>query len=93
MVVLKVFIKLGWFIKAELKNYILGIFILLLVALIDLLPPQIIGRVIDGITLQTLTGKTLIIYLVILVVAAILHIFSGTIGNYDIWGEYEVGKY
>lgn len=72
MVVLKVFIKLGWFIKAELKNYILGIFILLLVALIDLLPPQIIGRVIDGITLQTLTGKTLIIYLVILVVAAIL---------------------
>jgi len=69
---MKVFAKLGWFIKQERKNYIFGILILLLVALIDLLPPQIIGRVIDGISFNTLTGKTLLIYLIILFLAAVL---------------------
>ena len=54
---MKVFAKLGWFIKQERKNYIFGILILLLVALIDLLPPQIIGRVIDGISFNTLTER------------------------------------
>ncbi|MEB6201806.1 ABC transporter transmembrane domain-containing protein [Mammaliicoccus fleurettii] len=69
---MKVFAKLGWFIKKERKNYIIGILILLIVALIDLLPPQIIGRVIDGITFNSLTGKTLLIYVIILFFAAVL---------------------
>lgn len=69
---MKVFLKLGWFIKAERKRYILGIILLFLVALIDLLPPQIIGKVIDGISLETLTGEMLVLYLVVLVVGAIL---------------------
>lgn len=69
---MKVFAKLGWFIKQERKSYIVGIFILFIVALIDLLPPQIIGKVIDGITFNTLTGKQLIIFMVMLFLAAIL---------------------
>lgn len=69
---MKVFLKLGWFIKEEKKNYIIGLLILLLVALIDLLPPQIIGKVIDGISFNTLTKKTLLIYVIVLFLAAVL---------------------
>lgn len=88
---MKVFAKLGWFIKQERKNYIFGILILLLVALIDLLPPQIIGRVIDGISFNTLTGKTLLIYLIILFLLCCINIcISLLLAHYDFRGEYEV---
>ena len=55
-----VFLKLTWFFKAQKFNYILGLIMLITIALIELLPPQIIGKTIDGMTNQVLTGKMLI---------------------------------
>ena len=49
-----VFKKLWWFFKREKRSYIVGILMLVLVALLELVPPQIIGRFIDRITANTL---------------------------------------
>jgi ATP-binding cassette subfamily B multidrug efflux pump len=69
---MKVFKNLWWFFKEERLSYIFGIIMLILVALMELVPPQIIGMVIDSITGNTLTAKSLAIFLLILVVTAIL---------------------
>ncbi|WP_213810225.1 ABC transporter ATP-binding protein [Jeotgalicoccus sp. WY2] len=69
---MRVFKNLGWFFKLEKKSYIIGLVMLVLVALMELVPPQVIGRVIDQITTETLTSNTLILFGVMLVFVAIL---------------------
>ncbi|WP_026090261.1 ABC transporter ATP-binding protein [Salinicoccus carnicancri] len=69
---MQVFRKLGWFFKREWRSYTLGIIMLLLVALLELVPPQVIGFVIDHITESTLTGNILMQYVVLLIGVALL---------------------
>ena len=47
---MKVFLKLGWFFKQQKTSYLIGLGTLLLIALIEIVPPQIIGRTIDEMT-------------------------------------------
>ncbi len=69
---MRVFKDLGWFFRQEKSSYIFGIVMLVLVALMELVPPQIIGRVIDGITMDTLTPRGLAVFIGVLLLAAVL---------------------
>ena len=69
---MKVYKDLWWFFKKEKTGYLFGILMLVLVALMELIPPQVIGRVIDSISADTLTPRNLTVFLAVLVVAAIL---------------------
>lgn len=55
--------NLWWFFKEEKKPYLIGILSLSLVAFLNLIPPKIMGIVIDGITSQRLTKSELLWYL------------------------------
>lgn len=68
---MKVFLDLGWFFKERKKEYMIGIAMLMVVAFLQLLPPKIIGYVVDEIRLDTLTSQTLVKWLVALAVAAL----------------------
>ncbi|SES12079.1 ABC transporter transmembrane domain-containing protein [Psychrobacillus sp. OK032] len=68
---MKVFLDLGWFFKERKKQYLLGIVMLMFVAFLQLIPPKIIGYVVDEISAGTLTITTLTKWLAILAVAAI----------------------
>ncbi|WP_033541565.1 ABC transporter transmembrane domain-containing protein [Planococcus sp. CAU13] len=69
---MRVFLELGWFFKERKKQYGIGIFMLLIVAALGVLPPRIIGNVVDEISRGTLTGETLIKWLAILAAAALV---------------------
>jgi len=64
---LKVFIELGWFFKQEKKAYISGILVLLFVAILQLIPPKVIGIIADDIHDGTLTSKILIQWIMLLI--------------------------
>ncbi|MEH7113297.1 ABC transporter transmembrane domain-containing protein [Neobacillus niacini] len=68
---MKVFLELGWFFKQEKKAYISGIFILLFVALLQLVPPRVIGVIADHINDGTLTKGLLFEWMAILVAAGL----------------------
>ncbi|MZQ82911.1 ATP-binding cassette domain-containing protein [Paenibacillus sp. 5J-6] len=51
--------KLGWFFRANWKRYTLAIGLLIIVGIIDVIPPKLIGYAIDGIHMGTLTGSKL----------------------------------
>ncbi|MET0960228.1 MAG: ABC transporter transmembrane domain-containing protein [Psychrobacillus psychrotolerans] len=68
---MKVFLDLGWFFKQRKKQYLIGILMLLLVAFLQLLPPKIIGYVVDEISQKTLTTEFLVKWLVVLALASI----------------------
>jgi len=69
---MKVFLKLSWFFKMRKKQYIIGILMLGLVALLNLIPPKVIGYVIDEIGNGELTPNSLTKWIAIIVVTAIL---------------------
>jgi len=68
----KVLLQLGWFFKQRKKQYAFGIGVLVFVSLLQLLPPKIMGIIIDEITEGSLTATALTKWLVILGVAGVL---------------------
>lgn len=62
--------KLWWFFKLEKRRYLLGILALILVAVLNLIPPMVMGRVIDAITSGKLTHQDLLLNLFYLLLAA-----------------------
>ncbi len=51
---IRVFKQLAWFFKLEWRTYALGIVLLMFVAALELVPPRIIGRIVDEINRESL---------------------------------------
>ena len=62
--------KLWWFFKLEKRRYLVGIVALVLVSVLNLIPPMVMGRVIDAITSGQLTQQDLLLDLFYLLLAA-----------------------
>lgn len=69
---MKIFLQLGWFFKKEKKAYITGVLILMLVALLQLIPPKIIGILADEMKNRTLTKPQLGEWILVLIAIALL---------------------
>jgi ATP-binding cassette subfamily B multidrug efflux pump len=69
---LRVFFDLMWFFKQEKKSYLAGISLLVMVALFNLVPPLIVGRIVDQVKHHTLSSKALVRWLVIILVVALI---------------------
>jgi len=69
---MRVFLDLGWYFKERWRQYTIGILVLAIVAFLQLIPPRIIGTVVDEIRLGSLTSESLFKWLAILAGAAIL---------------------
>lgn len=63
--------KLWWFFRLEKRRYLLGILALILVAVLNLIPPMVMGRVIDAITGGQLSQQDLLLNLLYLLLAAL----------------------
>ena len=64
--------KLAWFFKLEKRRYIIGILALSLVSAFNLIPPRVIGQVIDRIASKHLTSQELLFNLLLLVASAFI---------------------
>lgn len=64
---MKVFLQLSWFFKQERKAYITGIILLLIVAFLQLVPPKVIGIVVDEIDQGVFTLGDLFLWIGVLV--------------------------
>ncbi|RHW38268.1 ATP-binding cassette domain-containing protein [Lysinibacillus yapensis] len=66
-----VFVKLKWFFAERKRQYILGLTMLAFVAMLNLIPPKVIGYVIDEISKGDLTRLSLAKWVGIIVIVAI----------------------
>ncbi|WP_028986526.1 ABC transporter transmembrane domain-containing protein [Thermicanus aegyptius] len=72
---MKIFFDLMWFFKQEKWKYLTGVILLMVVALLNLVPPYIVGQVVDGIKERTLDLSFLLTRLgIILAVAVVVYI-------------------
>ena len=69
---MSVFKDLLWFFKQEKRSYIWGISLLIIVALLELLPPKVIGYVIDEMIKKSLSAKTLFFWVGLIFVNGLL---------------------
>ncbi|WP_159256529.1 ABC transporter ATP-binding protein [Lactiplantibacillus pentosus] len=83
---MSIFIKLGWYFRREWKLYSAGVLGLVLTAIIGIIPPRIIGDVVDGINQHRLTARSLMIYLGIIGAAAIGQYLARYLWRNAIWG-------
>src|SRR5699024_1637324 len=74
---LLVFQRFGWFFKLYWKRYLFAIIGLLAASDIGLIPPNLVGIIIDHIQFETLTSKILITLLSIYVLVMIMHYVIG----------------
>ncbi|MGV3060880.1 ABC transporter ATP-binding protein [Streptococcus hyovaginalis] len=79
-------VRLGWFFRLERKAYLIGIVSLVSVSFLNLIPPMIMGNVIDKITTGHLAQSDLLMNLLLLVLAAV-----GMYGLRYIWRMYILG--
>lgn len=84
---MSIFRKLGWFFKQEKKHYFVGVFSLMIVALVQLVPPKVIGLIIDEIADKKISLSTIAFWIAILLVAAVLQYLFRYIWRMNIWGS------
>ncbi|GEP73009.1 ABC transporter, ATP-binding protein [Lentilactobacillus rapi DSM 19907 = JCM 15042] len=84
---MSIFIKLGWYFKQEWKIYLIGLFGLLLTALVGIVPPRIIGVLVDTIHNGKLSGQSLLVLLGVLTLAAFAQYGARYMWRTAIWGE------
>lgn len=82
-----IFKRLSWFFLREKKSYMLGIFSLVVVALLQLIPPRIIGIVVDEIETGSISSQSLTLWLSILFVSALGQYIFRYIWRMKIWGN------
>lgn len=84
---MSIFRKLGWFFKQEKKHYIIGVFSLLCVAIVQLVPPKVIGLIIDEIADNHLSMRIMLFWIAVLIAAAILQYLFRYVWRVNIWGS------
>ncbi|WP_367294854.1 ABC transporter ATP-binding protein [Levilactobacillus yonginensis] len=83
---MSIFKKLAWYFRLEWRRYLMGVLGLLLTAIIAIVPPRIIGNMVDGIHGQTMTGRLLMIDLLWVTLAALAQYGTRYIWRNAIWG-------
>ncbi|KRM22479.1 ABC transporter ATP-binding protein [Latilactobacillus graminis] len=81
-----IFKKLGWYFKQEYRRYLLGVTFLILVAIVQIVPPKVIGTLVDLMDTKQLTATKLVMWLIILLAAAILQYVFRYGWRTRIWG-------
>lgn len=83
---MKIIKKLWWFFLLEKRRYLIGIVALSLVAVLNLVPPMVMGAIVDKIASQTLTTRDLAIHIIYLILSAL-----GMYGLRYVWRMYILG--
>lgn len=69
--------KLGWFFREHRTRYIIGIALLVIVGILELVPPRLLGSAIDSIVVGTITWSSLQYYIIyILVSMAVIYVIT-----------------
>ncbi|SLM63975.1 SmdA family multidrug ABC transporter permease/ATP-binding protein [Dickeya aquatica] len=57
---MRLFALLGWYFRREWKRYLGAVMLLVMIAVLQLLPPTLVGVIVDGVTQHTMSNATLL---------------------------------
>ncbi|WBM69807.1 SmdA family multidrug ABC transporter permease/ATP-binding protein [Buttiauxella sp. WJP83] len=72
---MRLFAQLSWYFTREWRRYLGAVALLIIIAILQLVPPKLVGVIVDGVTQQRLSGSDVLMWIgVILVIAVIVYI-------------------
>lgn len=78
--------KLGWFFRQEKRRYMIGLILLIVVGIIELLPPRLLGAAIDDIVNGSISWKSLTQYILLIVGVLIVIYYMTYIWMHKLFG-------
>ncbi|WP_411334567.1 ABC transporter ATP-binding protein [Metabacillus indicus] len=81
-----VLVKLGWFFKKYWKRYTAAIILLLIVNVLEIIPPKLLGNAIDDIQTGNFTSDLLVEYIVLFIGLGVLVYFLSYFWMYSLFG-------
>jgi len=68
----RLFAQLSWYFRREWRRYLGAVALLIFIAILQLIPPKVVGYVVDGVTQQHYTTSRVLMWIGTLVVVAIV---------------------
>ncbi|PLR67494.1 ABC transporter ATP-binding protein [Bacillus sp. UMB0893] len=81
-----VLVKLGWFFKKYWKRYTAAIVLLLIVNVLEIIPPKLLGNAIDDIQVGRFSSELLVQYIVLFIGLGVLVYFLSYFWMYNLFG-------
>ncbi|CAM3361509.1 MULTISPECIES: SmdA family multidrug ABC transporter permease/ATP-binding protein [Yersinia] len=69
---MRLFAQLGWYFRREWRRYLGAVVLLIIIAILQLLPPKLVGVIVDGMTEKTMSANMLWTWIGVMVVTAII---------------------
>ncbi|BCU56715.1 SmdA family multidrug ABC transporter permease/ATP-binding protein [Enterobacter kobei] len=69
---MRLFAQLSWYFRREWRRYLGAVALLIFIAILQLIPPKVVGYVVDGVTQQHYTTSRVLMWIGMLVVVAIV---------------------
>src|SRR5690606_6929365 len=84
---MRVFRDLWWFFVQEKKSYIIGIIFLIVASSFSLVPPYVVGVIVDHIEQKSLTVNTLLVWVGLILASGVIHYGSNFIWRSMLFGS------
>lgn len=84
---MRVFRDLWWFFVQEKKRYIIGITFLIVASSFSLVPPYVVGVIVDHIEQKSLTVNTLLVWVGLILASGVIHYGSNFIWRSMLFGS------
>ncbi|MFA9209150.1 MAG: SmdA family multidrug ABC transporter permease/ATP-binding protein [Yersinia sp. (in: enterobacteria)] len=69
---MRLFVQLGWYFRREWRRYVGAVLLLIIIAILQLLPPKLVGVIVDGISTKQMSTNMLLLWIGVMLVTAIV---------------------
>lgn len=69
---MRLFSQLSWYFIREWRRYLGAVALLIVIALLQLLPPKVVGMVVDGVSRQQMSTSQLLMWVGVMLIAAVV---------------------
>lgn len=69
---MRLFAQLGWYFRREWQRYLGAVALLIIIAILQLVPPKVVGIVVDGVTQHRFTNQQVWMWIAVLVIVAVV---------------------
>ncbi len=72
---MRLFAQLGWYFRREWRRYLGSVCLLIIIALLQLIPPKLVGVIVDGVNTRSITPRTIWLWLGVMALTALIVYF------------------
>ncbi|WP_058911649.1 SmdA family multidrug ABC transporter permease/ATP-binding protein [Entomohabitans teleogrylli] len=69
---MRLFVQLSWYFRREWRRYSGAVALLIIIAMLQLIPPRLVGVIVDGVTRDLYTGSQVLMWIGVMILIAVV---------------------